>query len=292
MEKLAAARITSSTERCVGHPQRDRNESDARRWVTVTLLLSSLLAGTVMAAESIVAPTGTLRAAYIVANLAQARRDPATGVVSGVVADITRELGRRAGVPVTITPLPTAAAVLEAIQSGSADIGFVAPNPERKGVVLYSQTYMLVQQSALVRADSNLQSVLDVDRPGQVIGMNSDDSVGVWLKERLGAARVRATPDYTLREAVQWLKDGTVIAFAGNRQRLAANTRGVAGLRLLPDNFYGVPQAIAVPLERSDRLKWINTALDDLRAGGFLADSVSRSGVDGLEVAPAEPRGR
>jgi polar amino acid transport system substrate-binding protein len=257
-----------------------------RRWVTVTLLLFLQLAGTVMAAKSIVAPTGTLRAAYIVANLAQARRDPATGVVSGVVVDITRELGRRAGVPVTITPLRTAADVLEAIQSGSADIGFVAPNPERKGVVLYSQTYMLVQQSALVRADSNLQSVLDVDRPGQVIGVNTDDSVGVWLKERLGATRVRATPDYTLREAVQWLKDGTVIAFAGNRQRLAANTRDEAGLRLLPDNFYAVPQAIAVPLDRSDRLKWINTALEDLRAGGFLADSVSRSGVDGLEVAP------
>jgi len=141
-----------------------------------------------------------------------------------------------------------------------------------------------------VRADSTLQSVRDLDRPGQLIGVNTDDSVGVWLQERLAAARVRATPDYTLREAVQWLKDGTVIAFAGNRQRLAANTRDVTGLRLLPDNFYGVPQTIAVAPDRPDRLKWINAALDDLRAGGFLADSVARSGVDGLEVAPAQPR--
>jgi polar amino acid transport system substrate-binding protein len=264
----------------------------ARRWATFTFLPLSLLAGTVMAAEPVLAPTGTLRAAYIVANLAQARRDPVTGVVSGVVADITRNLGRRAGVPVTITPLPTAGDVLEAVRSGSADIGFVAPNPQRTGVVLYSQTYMLVQQSALVRADSNLQSVQDVDRPGQVIGVNTDDSVGVWLQGRLSAARVRATPDYTLREAVQWLQQGTVTAFAGNRQRLAANTKDVAGLRLLPDNFYGVPQTIAVPLDRSDRLKWVNAALDDLRADGFLAASVSRSGVDGLEVAPAEQHDR
>lgn len=254
-------------------------------------LLSSLIAGTVMAAEPAVAPTGQLRAAYIVANLAQAHRDPATGVVTGVVADLTRELGRRAGVPTTIAPLATAADVLEAVRSGSADIGFVAPNPQRAGVVLYSQTYMLVQQSALVRADSKMQSVHELDRAVQTIGVNTDDSVGVWLRERLGAARIRATPDYTLREAAQWLEDGTVIAFAGNRQRLAANTREATGLRLLPDNFYGVPQAIAVPLDRSDRLKWIDAALDDLRAGGFLADSVSRSGVDGLDVAPAEPHG-
>ena len=258
----------------------------ARAWGSVLLLLS-LLARPVMAAESILAPTGTLRAAYIVANLAQARRDPVTGVVSGVAADITRELGRRAGVAVTIAPLPTAADVLEAVRSGSADIGFVAPNPQRKGVVLYSQTYMLVQQSALVRADSDLHSVRDLDRPGEAIGANTDDSVGVWLQERVAAARVRTTPDYTLQEAVRWLKDGTVIAFAGNRQRLSANTRDAAGLRLLPDNFYGVPQTIAVPLDRGDRLKWVDAALDELRANGFLADSVSRSGVDGLDVAPA-----
>src|SRR5262249_39263334 len=150
---------------------------------------------------------------------------------------------------------------------------------------LYSQTYMLVQQSALVRADSPVQSVRELDRAPQVIGVNTDDSVGVWLQERPGAARVRTTPDYTLREAGRWLEEGTVVAFAGNRQRLAANTRDAAGLRLLPDNFYGVPQAIAVPLDRSDRLNWINAALDDLRASGFLADSVSRSGVDGLDVA-------
>src|SRR5438552_1143016 len=175
------------------------------RLATPFPLLLSLLTGAAVAEEPVLAPTGTLRAAYIAANLAQARRDPATGVVSGVAADLTRELSRQAGVPMTITPLATAADVLEAVRSGSADIGFVAPNPQRTGMVLYSQTYMLVQQSALVRADSDLQSVRDLDRAEQVIGVNTDDSVGVWLQERLGAARVHATPDYTLREAVQWL---------------------------------------------------------------------------------------
>ena len=75
----------------------------------------------------------------------------------------------------TITPLPTAAAVIEAVRSGAADIGFVAPNPDRTGPVLYSQTYMLVQQSALVRADfPPLHSVNELDRPGHVIGINTE----------------------------------------------------------------------------------------------------------------------
>ena len=258
----------------------------------VLLLLLILLTGPSVAADLVLAPTGTLRAAYIVANVAQARLDPATGNVSGVIADIARELGRRADVPVSIIPLPTAAAVLEAVRSGNADMGFVAPNPERTGVVLYSQTYMLVQQSALVLADSPLHSVKELDRPGHVIGINTDDSVGVWLKQRLTAAKVRETPDYTLGDAAQWLRSGEVVAFAGGRQRLASGTRDVRGLRMLEDNFYGVPQAIAAPLDHSDRLQLIDATLTEMRSSGFLAASVARSGIEGLTVAPAEAQGR
>jgi polar amino acid transport system substrate-binding protein len=256
------------------------------------LLFPFLLAGPVKAADPVLAPSGTLRAAYIVANLAQARLDPATGTISGVIADIARELGHRADVPVRIMPLPTAAAVLESVRSGGADIGFVAPNPERTGVVLYSQTYMLVQQSALVRVDSPLRSVKELDRPGQVIGVNTDDSVGVWLKQQLTAAEVRATPDYTLRDAVRWLQNGDVIAFAGGRQRLSSGTHDVPGLRMLDDNFYGVPQTIAVPLDRSDRLQLVNAILAEMRSSGFLADAVARSGIEGLTVAPADAQER
>src|SRR5262245_28794106 len=245
------------------------------------LLLLVLLTGPVRAADPVLAPNGTLHAAFIVTNVAQARVDPANGIVSGVIADIARELARRANVLVAITPLPTAAAVIEAVRSGAADIGFVAPNPQRTGLVLYSQTYMLVQQSALVRADSPLHSVNELDRPGQVIGINTDDSVGVWLQQHLTAARVRATPDYTLRDAVEWLKNGEVIAFAGGRQRLASATRDVSGLRML-DNFYGVPQAVAVPLDRPDRLRFVNAALADMRSTGFMADSVGAAGLRGF----------
>jgi polar amino acid transport system substrate-binding protein len=76
------------------------------------LPLVLMLNGGARAADAVLAPTGTLRAAYIVANLAQARLDAGTGAITGVVADLTRELARRAGVPAKITPLPTAAAVL------------------------------------------------------------------------------------------------------------------------------------------------------------------------------------
>ena len=41
-------------------------------------------------------------------------------------------------------------------------------------------------------------------------------------------------------------------------------------------------------LGREDRLQAVNAALDELRASGFLADSVARSGVQGLIAAPPD----
>jgi polar amino acid transport system substrate-binding protein len=118
---------------------------------------------------------------------------------------------------VTIQPLATAAAVLEAVQIGQADIGLVAPNPARLGVVRYSQPYLLVQQICLVRDHAPLRAVGELDRPGSRLGANTGDSVALYLKTHFGQATVLESPDYTLKEGATWLAEGTVDAFAGNR---------------------------------------------------------------------------
>ncbi|MGE0737041.1 MAG: transporter substrate-binding domain-containing protein [Alphaproteobacteria bacterium] len=237
------------------------------------------------ASEPGIAPTGTLRAGYIMSNLAQAAKDSATGEFRGVSADIAREFGRRNNVKVTILPLASAGAVLDAVRIGQIDIGFVATNPERVGLVLNSQPYMFVQQSFLVRENSPIKSIVELDRPGLTIGANTNDTVAVYLKTWLKQATLKLSADFTVKEGAAWLADGTVVAFAGNRQRLAAATRGM-GLRLLPDNLFGVSQTIAVANEKPELLKAIDKAIDEMRASGFLQAAVARSGVDGIDVAP------
>ncbi len=258
------------------------------RILAILTVLTCLATGSAAAAEPGIAPTGTLRAAYIASNLAQAVQDPTTGAFRGVSADIARELGRRNQVPVSIMPAASAAAVLDSVRTGTADIGFVAPNPERMGVVLYSQTYMLVQQSFLVRDGSPIASVAELDRPGRTIAANTSDSVSVYLKAHLKEAKLIESPDFTLKEGARWLLDGTADAFGGNRQRLRASTKDVPGLHLLPDNLYAVPQTIAVATGKPELLAAINRAIDEMRASGFLRAAVERSGVDGIDVAPAE----
>ena len=59
------------------------------------------------------------------------------------------------------------------------------------------------------------------------------------------------------------------------------------GYRLLPDSLFGVTQAIIVAKGKPDVLKDINAFIDDVRTSGFLQDTIAKSGVIGLEMAPA-----
>ena len=233
-----------------------------------------------------IAPTGTLRAAYLSSNPAQAVRDPTTGDVRGASADLARELAKRRNVPVALVPLPNPAAVIEAVAKGEADIGFVAYAPERVGTVEFSQIYMLVQQSFVVPDNSRIRAVAGIDAQGLRIAGGKGDSITLYLARNLKHATLVET-DNTPADAKRRLLAGEIDAYGANRQRLTNLLKEMPGYRLLPDSLFGVTHAIVVAKGKMDVLNDINAFIDQVRASGFLQDAIARSCVVGLELAPA-----
>jgi len=231
------------------------------------------------------APGGTLRAAYLATNPAQAVRDAQTGEVRGVAVDLARELGKRRNLPVSFLTPGGPAAVIEAVAKGEADIGFVAFAPERVGTVAFSQVYMLVQQTFLVPDNSRLRSVADIDAPGLRISGGKGDSITLYLRRNLKQATLVET-DNTPPDARRKFAAGEIDAFGANRQRLTTMLKDMPGYRLLPDTLFGVPQTIVVAQGKPDALAAVNGLIDDVRASGFLQGAIARSGIIGLEVAP------
>lgn len=254
--------------------------------LVITSVLISALTAALAVAQAIVAPTGTLRAAYLSGNPAQAIKDPATGTVRGVAVDLARELARRHSVEVSLMGVATPQDVIEAVQGGTADVGFVAYNPERAGPVAFSQPYMLVQQTFVVLQDSTIRSIGDIDRPNQKIGARKGDSIALYLARTLKRAQLVNTAQAGAAEIKQMLASGQLDAFGANRQRLSDVLPEVTGLRLLPDDLYGVEQTLIVPMGKPDVLKIVNEFIDDVRRSGFLQSSIERSGVVGIAVAP------
>lgn len=231
------------------------------------------------------APTGTLRAVYLAGNPSQAVQDRATGAIRGASADLARELGRRINVPVEIRPVANPKAVIDEVSGGTADIGFVAFAPERVGTVEFSQVYMLVRQSYLVRDDSTIRAIADVDRAGQKIAGTKDDSITLYMKRKFKNAAITEIGREPA-EIKRALFGKEIDAFGANRQRLTNLMKDTPGLRILPDNLFGA-QTIIVAKGRPEALAEVNRFIDDVRASGFLKEAIERSGVIGLDPAPA-----
>lgn len=249
------------------------------------LLALLLVPALPVAAQETVAPGGVLRVAFLRTNPAQARLDPATGEYRGVAIDLARALADRNKATLVLQPLENPPRVIDAVSRGEADIGFVAPNAEREGPVAFTRTYMLVQQTFMVRADSPIASIADIDRPGNRIGAGRTDSIGFYLKQNLKQAQLVESDDSTLAEAREHLATGRIAAFGANRQRLTQAARGVPDVRLLPDDLYGVPQAIIVANGKPATLQMLDAFLAEAKRSGTLQASITRSGVIGLSVA-------
>jgi len=251
-----------------------------------SLLLSLVMVSSLTAQRTPFSKNDMIRAAYLATNPAQAMKDPATGEARGVVPDLVRELERTRGVKVTLIGKPNPQGVIDAVRNGEAEIGFVAYNPERAGPVEFTKPYLLVNQTFIVKSDSPIKSIADIDRQGRKLGATRADSIALYLGRTLKQGQLIELDD-TARDTIErLLRDGAIDAYGSNRQRLTDWTKDAKGVRLLSDDLYGVEQAIIVPGGRRDALDAANQFIDEVRRSGFLKTSIERSGVVGITVAP------
>src|SRR5687768_2641918 len=237
------------------------------------------------------APTGTLRATFIGNNPVQGRVDAKSGAVTGPCPDLVHEFGRRSGVPVTVTPLGDANAVIDSVTSGKADIGCLAIEAARATQVDFSDAYLVSGSAYAVRADSPIKTSADVDRAGVTVGAVTSQSQGVWVREHLKAARLHMLPVVPPNAEIASLISGrTIDAFAANRTRMAELAAQFPAVRVLADDFMVVGQAFAVPKGNRARLAEVNRLVAEARASGVVKASIDRANIPGTAVAPAPSR--
>jgi polar amino acid transport system substrate-binding protein len=235
----------------------------------------------------VLAPTGTLRATFLQTNPVQGRVDAKTGAVSGPAVDLTRELGRQLGVPVSVVGVPNARALIDSVRNHTADIGFLAFDPSRAADVDFSQVYSLSWSSYIVPVNSPLHAVADADRKGIRIGAATGDSPELYLSRNLKNAELKRYPSPPAEDVLRMLWAGEIDVWAANRQRLIEMAASTSNLRVLPDNYFAVRQAIIVPKGDRAALDAINRFLNNARDSGLIRKAIDRAGLTGaVDVAP------
>jgi polar amino acid transport system substrate-binding protein len=266
-------------------------------WQTRSLstLIALMLLGGVGSGQSpaaTLAPTGTLRAVFLGGNPVQGRVDPNTGEATGTVPDLTRELARRLQVPVVIVSAPDAAGVIGALRKGTADIGFLAYDEMRAREVDFGPAFIVMANSYLVKTTSPLRTSHDVDRAGVTVAAVKGQTQEHFVSSAMKSARVRVFDVMPPPADVDMLlTGGAVDAFAINRQRaLEAEAASAGRLRALPDSFLDVDQCFVVAKGNGARLETVERFVTEMRASGFIKQSIERAKLVGVDVAPVRKR--
>ena len=120
------------------------------------------------------APTGKVRAAINQGNGVLVQRDPAGGRPRGITIELADELGRRLGVPVELVLFDAAGEVFAALKDNRWDVAFLAVEPVRAAEIEFTSPYVLIEGAYMVRKDSPLKEIGDVDRSGVRIAVGNN----------------------------------------------------------------------------------------------------------------------
>ena len=233
-------------------------------------------------------PNGTLRVAFLGTNPIQGRVNAETGEVTGPVADITAELAMRLGVPHEMMPMSSAQAVIDAVNSGAADLGFLAYEDSRAEQVDYAGPYALMASSYLVAANSPLNSSAEVDSSENKIGTVIGRSQEVFLSANIRNAELvlweQQPPD---EEIERLLVSGELSAIGQNRQRSVEHAAKFPTLRVVDDAFFSIPQSFVMRRGETAKADALSRLMDELRGNGFVQASLEKADLlAGASVAP------
>ncbi len=233
----------------------------------------------------LLAPTGTLRASINLGNPLLAHTDALTGQAAGLSVDLAQALAHRLGVPLALKVFNAAGKSVQALSEGQADIGFFALDPLRGEGVLFTQAYVLIEGSYLVRSQSPVTQNDQVDRPGVRVMVGKGSAYDLFLSRHLQQATILRAP--TSPEVVtEFLSQGVEVA-AGVRQQLEADAQQQPGLRLLPGRFMVIEQAMAVPKSHgAQAAAQLDQFVAEMKRNGMVAQSLQKNRVQGASIAP------
>ena len=222
----------------------------------------------------------------------QYTKDSATGELKGVWADIAREFAARIGVELVFVEHATPPSMVQCLKSGACDVGFLGFDTTRAADVEgFSPPFIEFDYTFLVPGTSVVQRIAEVDRPGvRVAVVRAHASTLTLSRIRKHATLVNVdTPD----SAFALLRSGRVHAWASAHQTLVDYSARLPASRVL-EGGYGTNQPAAVVAKgQTARLAYISEFIDEIKASGFVQESINRSGWKGVRVAPRiNPRPR
>lgn len=231
------------------------------------------------------APTGRLRAAINFGNTVLAQKGEG-GAPQGITVDLAREIAARAGLGLDLVPFEAAGKVFDALSSGSWDLAFLAIEPVRAAELEFTAPYVILEGTYMVPKDSTLKQIADVDRPGVRIAVGRGSAYDLFLTRTIKHATVVPAHTGGPEAMIELFLRDKLEAVAGVRGWLVDHAATDGNVRVMDGCFMQIEQAIAVPKGRMAAADYLRVFVEEMKASGFVAEALRRSGQTDAEVAP------
>jgi polar amino acid transport system substrate-binding protein len=226
------------------------------------------------------APSGVLRASINLGNPVLAQGTAAEP--AGVSVDIAREIAARLEVQVEFVCFTAARHSFEAMTTGKADICFLAIEPAREAQVAFTAPYVLIEGVFAVPSHSRLATTVDVDSTGVRIGVKRGSAYDLFLSRTLRHATVVRGA-----EGTEEFLNRSLEAAAGIREPMTEFVDSHSGFRIIEEPFMEIRQAVGTAkTKRRETTRFLHGLVEELKATGFVSDSLRRSGQSAA-IGPA-----
>jgi len=221
------------------------------------------------------APQGTLRVAINYGNPVLAQ-EGADGTPLGVSVALAKALADELGVELHMTTFDAAGKVFAALEQDAWRVAFLAIEPVRAAQIEFTEPYVLIEGTYLVRSDSCWQRVEELDQAQTSIAVGRGAAYDLYLSRTLQTASLERAE--TSAGAVDLFIASSLDAAAGVRQPLEQFAQRNPDYRVLDGAFTAIRQAMAVPKGKDAGADYVREFIERRLAEGFVRGALLASG--------------
>lgn len=191
--------------------------------------------------------------------------------IVGIDPDLAKEIGDKLGLEVKFHDMDFSA-IVASVESGKLDVGMagLTITDERKKQVNFSDTYAKSVQKVLVKKDSDIKKIEDLD--GKKIGTQLGTTGDIYAQDDFGEENVQAFAKYA--DAVLALQNGKIDAILLDEQTANKFNDANEDLNILETSYAEEEYAIAITKDNEKLLEEVNNLIKELKDSGKLDEII------------------
>lgn len=190
--------------------------------------------------------------------------------VVGIDAEIADAIAAKLGLEAQVENMDFDA-IIPAVTTGKVDIGLagMTVSEERLNNVNFSDPYVDAGQAVIVKEDSGIASVADLN--GKIVGVQKGTTGDEYVSDEANGVGTASVERFSSgAEAVQSLLTDKIDAVVIDNEPAKKFVENATGLVKLDENLTSEQYAIAIPKDNTELLNAVNTALAELQESGEL----------------------